>query len=133
MRKSKEGFTTLTKSESEVMNILWDLGKGANVRQVLEHYPDPKPAYTTVATFLKILHQKGFVNCERRENAGKLNFYKPLLTRQEYTRKVMLEVKKDLFSGSVKSLVNFLFKEEELSADEIRELLEMIERNPNDN
>lgn len=58
MQKSKEGFTTLTKAEMDIMNILWELNEPACVRQVIDHCKEPKPAYTTIATFLKILLKK---------------------------------------------------------------------------
>ena len=60
---------TLTKGEMQVMNILWSMGKGACVNDILSQYPEPKPAYTTIATFLKILEQKGFVVKAMRENS----------------------------------------------------------------
>jgi len=127
MGKSKEGFNTLTKAEMDIMNILWNLGEPANVREVIEKYPDPKPAYTTTATFLNILTKKGFVSQERKENEGKSFFYSPLISREDYTRKVMADVKDSFFGGSAKSLVNFFCKEEKLSVDEIRDLLKMID------
>jgi len=127
MGKSKEGYNTLTKAEMEIMNILWDLGEPASVREVIEKYPDPKPAYTTTATFLTILTKKCFVKQERKENEGKRFFYSPLISREDYTRKVMTDVKDSFFGGSAKSLVNFFCREEKLSVDEIRELLKMVE------
>lgn len=127
MGKSKEGYNTLTKAEMEIMNILWDLGEPASVREVIEKYPEPKPAYTTTATFLTILTKKCFVKQERKENEGKSFFYSPLISREDYTRKVMTDVKDSFFGGSAKSLVNFFCREEKLSVDEIRELLKMVE------
>jgi predicted transcriptional regulator len=127
MGKSKEGYNTLTKAEMEIMNILWDLGEPASVREVIEKYPDPKPAYTTTATFLTILTKKCFVKQERKENEGKSFFYSPLISREDYTRKVMTDVKDSFFGGSAKSLVNFFCREEKLSVEEIRELLKMVE------
>ncbi len=127
MGKSKEGYNTLTKAEMEIMNILWDLGEPASVREVIEKYPDPKPAYTTTATFLTILTKKCFVKQGRKENEGKSFFYSPLISREDYTRKVMTDVKDSFFGGSAKSLVNFFCREEKLSVDEIRELLKMVE------
>lgn len=128
MGKSKEGYNTLTKAEMEIMNILWDLDEPASVREVIEKYPDPKPAYTTTATFLTILTKKCFVKQERKENEGKSFFYSPLISREDYTRKVMTDVKDSFFGGSAKSLVNFFCREEKLSVDEIRELLKMVEK-----
>ena len=115
---------TLTKSETQVMNILWDMGRGACVADVLEHYVEPRPAYTTVATFLKILEQKGFV--EHRKGSGKLLIYSPLLTRERYQRQVMTDVKDTLFGGSGVKLVSFFAQQEELSEEELNEIKQII-------
>ena len=115
---------TLTKSEMQVMNILWDLDRGACVNDILAQYPDPKPAYTTIATFLKILTQKGFV--EHKKGSGKLLIYSPLITREKYRRQVMEEVKDDFFGNSFKSMFSFFVREEHLTAEDIQELIDQI-------
>ena len=116
---------TLTQGEMPVMNVLWDLEKGACVNDILEHYPEPMPAYTTIATFLKILTQKGFV--EHKKGTGKLLIYTPLITKEKYRRQVMEEVKDDFFGNSFKSMFSFFVKEEHISADDIKELLKLME------
>jgi predicted transcriptional regulator len=108
----------------QVMNILWNLGRGACVNDILEQYPDPKPAYTTIATFLKILTQKGFV--EHKKGAGKLLIYTPLMTKEKYRRQIMAEVKDDFFGNSFKTMFSFFVKEEHLTTEEIEELLNQI-------
>ena len=115
---------TLTKSEMQVMNILWNLDRGACVNDILAQYPDPKPAYTTIATFLKILTQKGFV--EHKKGTGKLLIYTPLITKEKYRRQVMEEVKDDFFGNSFKSMFSFFVREEHLTAEEIQELIDQI-------
>lgn len=115
---------TLTKSEIVIMNVLWELPEGGTIHQVLEKYEDPKPAYTTVATFLKILQNKGFVTSEKYQR--KTLLFKPTITKDEYSRATMEEVKKDLFGGSIKKLMNFFVREEQLSKEDIEELLSMI-------
>ena len=115
---------TLTKSEMQVMNILWDLDRGACVNDILAQYPDPKPAYTTIATFLKILTQKGFV--EHKKGSGKLLIYSPLITREKYRSQVMEEVKDDFFGNSFKSMFSFFVREEHLTAEDIQELIDQI-------
>ena len=115
---------TLTKSEMQVMNILWALDRGACVNDILAHYPDPKPAYTTIATFLKILTQKGFV--EHKKGTGKLLIYSPLITREKYRSQVMEEVKDDFFGNSFKSMFSFFVREEHLTAEDIQELIDQI-------
>ncbi|MBR1667234.1 MAG: BlaI/MecI/CopY family transcriptional regulator [Bacteroidaceae bacterium] len=118
---------TLTKAEMEIMNYLWDIGgEGGTVRDVLERYPAPPPAYTTTATFLKILTQKGFVATEKRKGEGKTYLFRPLISRDEYRKRVVEDVKDSFFGGSVKSLVSFFVQEEKLSETELKELLEMV-------
>lgn len=115
---------TLTKCEMQVMNVLWEMEKGACVNDILEQYPEPKPAYTTIATFLKILTQKGFV--EQKKGMGKMLIYSPLMTKERYRRMVMDDVKQTLFGGSVKSLVSFFAEEDELTQEDINEILTIL-------
>lgn len=117
---------TLTKGEMQVMNVLWKIGRGACVNDILERYEEPRPAYTTIATFLKILMQKGFV--EAKKGIGKQLVYNPLMTKERYRRQVMDEVKESLFDGSVKSLLNHFVQEEDLSSEEIEELIALIKQ-----
>ena len=121
--KRKEN--TLTKAEFQLMSILWDINHSACAWDILEHYEEPKPAYTTIATFLKILTQKGFV--EHKKGTGKLLIYTPLITKEKYRRQVMEEVKDDFFGNSFKSMFSFFVKEEHISADDIKELLKLME------
>ena len=120
--------TTLTKAEMQIMNILWSLpsSKGT-INEVLECYGDKKPAYTTVATFMKILLNKGFVSFEKISGTKTLRYY-PLITKQEYTKHVLNGVKDDLFGGSFSSLVRFFIKEERISDADLQELIDMIEK-----
>ena len=115
----------LTKSEMQVMNILWEMQQDATISDILERYPEPRPVYTTVATFLRILHQKGFVSY-KRNGMGKQYVYSPIISKATYRRQVMEEVKDTCFDGSAKSLIDFFVKEEQLSAQEVEELLAMI-------
>ena len=117
---------TLTKGEMQVMNVLWNIGRGPSANDILERYDEPRPAYTTIATFLKILMQKGFV--EAKKGTGKVLMYSPLMTKERYRRQVMDEVTDSLFDGSAKSLLDYFVSEEVLTADEVAELLDMIKR-----
>jgi predicted transcriptional regulator len=117
---------TLTKSEIQVMNILWKMKKGACISDILAQYQDPKPAYTTIATFLKILTQKGFV--EHKKGTGKVLIYSPLITKEKYRRQVMDDVKDNFFDDSIKKMFSFFVKEEKLTAQDIQELFEMIDK-----
>jgi len=115
----------LTKAETQVMNVLWSLpdeqGRSA---EIMERMPEPKPALTTLLTFLKILKEKGFVAAEK---LGKGQLFKALVSREDYTRTYMNEVKQTFFGGSFTSLVSFFAKEERLSDREIEEIVSIIE------
>lgn len=126
MNRSKKEYPVLTKSEMDVMKILWQIGDEATVKDILARYTEPKPAYTTVATFLKILTAKGYLSESKHLDMGKALYYKPLLSQEEYTSRVMDEVTTDFFGGSVGSLVNFFVREEKISVSEIEKLLQMI-------
>lgn len=117
---------TLTKGEMQVMNILWNMQRGACVADIQKQYPEPQPAYTTIATFLKILEQKGFVE-RRKSNVGKLLVYSPLMTKERYRRQVMDDVKDTFFDGSVASLVSFFAGEDDLSQEDISEIMAILQ------
>ena len=121
--KSKNEYT-LTKSEMQVMNALWSAGKALDVHEVVAKYDEPRPAYTTVSTFLKILTTKGFV--DYKKGNGKQYLYFPVVSRAEYTSRVMKEVKNSFFGGSLKSMLSYFVREENLSEDEVKELLDLI-------
>lgn len=121
---SRRKFDTLTKSEIQVMNALWDMPDGGCIHDIIARYPDPKPAYTTISTFLKILLNKGFV--EFRKLSGKTHTYYPLISREQYTDHVMNDVKESFFGGSSSSLVKFFVEKEQMSDKEIEELVEII-------
>lgn len=124
MGKNKDN-QTLTRVEMEIMTHLWEMKKPASVRELLETYGDPKPAYTTIGTYMKILTQKGFVVPEKHEDDGKTYFFRPLISQEEYRRRVMSEVKDTFFGGSVSSLVRYFVKEEKIDDAELQELIAM--------
>ena len=124
----KRNDNTLTKVEFEVMNIIWDIDGAACAWDVLEHYNEPKPAYTTIATYLKVLYEKGWLDFHKVDGQGKTHRYVPLVSRAEYTRRTMQEVKLNFFGGSVKSMLNYFVKDENLSPDEVMELLALVEQ-----
>ncbi|MCH5302249.1 MAG: BlaI/MecI/CopY family transcriptional regulator [Prevotella sp.] len=114
----------LTKGESQLMNILWDLpGQKGTSPEIMSKYPTPKPALTTMLTFLKILTDKGFVSATK---VGRGHIFKALVSRAEYTAFYMGEVQKNFFGGSVPSLVSYFVNNNKLSQQEIDELLEII-------
>lgn len=128
--KQMQSEKTLTKAEMEIMNILWEKteeGKnGVTTHDIIEQYPEPRPAYSTIATFLKILTNKGFIGSRKQENSGKTLFFHPLITRQAYTNRVMKEVKSTFFAGSLKSMLSFFAQQEEVSEEDLQEILSLI-------
>ncbi len=119
---------TLTKVEFQIMSILWDINHSACAWDILERYEEPKPAYTTIATYMKVLYEKGYVDYFKNKGEGKTHLYIAKVTRAEYARMTMQEMKKSLFDGSIKSMLSFFVKEENLTAEEIKELLNLIEQ-----
>ena len=113
------------------MSVLWSMDDGmGTVRDILEHYDNPRPAYTTIATFLRILTQKGFVDSVKREGEGKTFYYRPLISQDDYRRRAVDEMKNSMFHGSAKSLVSFFMQQEQITPAEIEELLTMIKQQP---
>jgi predicted transcriptional regulator len=119
-------YETLTKAEMQVMNALWALRDSGCIHDIIALYPEPKPAYTTVSTFLKILLNKGFVNF--RKISGKTHTYYPLISKDDYTSMVMKDVKESFFGGSGSSFMKFFVEKERMSESEVKELLEIIQK-----
>lgn len=123
MEKTKK---PLTRAEMDVMNVLWDSPLALTINDIVERYSDPKPAYTTVATFLKILDAKGYVEHRRKEETGRTFFYSPMMSREKYITHVLNDVKDTLFGSSTKRLCSFLIQNDELSEEDLREILALI-------
>lgn len=112
----------LTRGEEEIMQILWRLGD-AVVNEIIALTDEPHPKYTTVATFLKILENKGFV---RHIPEGKSHRYYPLVGREEYARGVMTSVLSNYFDGSLAQMVSFFSRHENISVKEMDAILEIM-------
>jgi BlaI family penicillinase repressor len=110
----------LTKAEDQVMQILWTLEKGF-VKDIIEEMPEPKPAYNTVSTIVRILETKGFVD---HKAYGKTHEYFPLITKEKYTKFYLNNLIKGYFNGSFQNLVSFFAKENKLGTNDIEKLLE---------
>ncbi len=114
----------LTKREEDVMKILWNKGKGF-VRDLLQHHPDPKPHYNTFSTIIRGLEEKGFVS---HKPYGNTHEYYPSITREEYRKTYVKNVVSDYFESSYKNMVSFFIKEENLKVEELKELIDLIEK-----
>lgn len=114
----------LTKAEEEIMQILWLLKK-ANVAEVIDEMPEPKPAYNTVSTIIRILESKGFVD---HEKLGKGHNYFPLLDKETYSNQSMKMLIENYFSGSFKSMVSFFMNKNNLDIKELQSILKEINK-----
>lgn len=114
----------LTKAEEEIMQILWDL-KEANVTSILEEMPNPKPAYNTVSTIVRILENKGFVNHRKK---GKGYIYFPVVEKETYSNQSMTNLIDSYFNGSFKSMVSFFMKKNKLDTTDLEAILKEINK-----
>ena len=113
----------ITLQEEDVMLILWRLGKGF-VKDILEQYPDPKPPYTTLASTVKNLERKRYLESRRYGNTFE---YTPIVGETEYKRRFMSGVVKDFFGNSYSDLVAFFAREQRISPEELKEIIRIIE------
>src|SRR6185436_3210259 len=112
----------LAKREEQIMQVYWELGK-AFIKEVIPHLPDPKPHYNSVATMVKILEEKGFLD---HETIGNVYSYFPIITREQYQKHAMKDNVKEYFDNSYPRMLAFFAKEQKLSEDELKEILHMI-------
>lgn len=114
----------LTKAEEEIMQVLWQLEKAA-VKQIIAELPEPKPAYNTVSTIVRILESKGFVDYEKH---GKGHVYYPLMKKQDYSNQSINSLVDNYFQGSFKSMVSFFMKKNDISLQELESVLKEIHK-----
>lgn len=113
----------LTHTEEELMQAVWRTGEG-NVKAFMEKLDEPAP-YTTVASTIKNLEKKGYLQSRLLGNAY---LYKPLISEEDYKKKFMGNVVKEYFDNSYKELVNFFVEQKKLSARELKEIINLIEQ-----
>ena len=114
----------LTKAEEQVMKILWKLKEGI-VKDIIEEMPDPKPAYNTVSTVIRVLEGKAFVD---HKAYGNSHVYFPLIAEKEYKKFAFDKVMKSYFNNSYEHLVSFLVNEKKLTSEELDELTKLAEQ-----
>jgi BlaI family transcriptional regulator, penicillinase repressor len=112
----------LTRAEDQVMQILWKLQKGF-VKDIIEQMPEPKPAYNTISTIVRILESKGFIG---HKAYGKTHEYFPLISKEKYTRFYLNNMIRGYFNGSFNNLVSFFARENKLSAQDMEKLLKEL-------
>ena len=122
MKTDNTTLKKLTRGEEEVMQILWQLGAGS-INDLIAAMQEPKPKYTTIATFVKILENKGYVG---RTERGKSYEYYPLVSKDDYARRYMATVLDTFFDGSVSRLVSFFSEHKAISVEETDAILRML-------
>jgi len=105
------------------MQILWELEK-AFVKDILERIPEPKPHYNTVSSMVRFMVDKGYIGYKAY---GKTHEYFPLISKESYSKQSLSNLVNGYFSNSYKSVISFMAKEEEISIDELKEIISMIE------
>ena len=113
--------TRLTKAEEQVMQILWEL-REAVVKDLMEHFEEPKPAYTTVATVLRVLEKKGFVSFRK---VGNTYLYSPIVTKVEYMRFQVSNLLSNYFNGSFPKMATFFARENDISIADLENILKV--------
>ena len=114
----------LTRAELEIMQILWDRGSGF-VNDILEALPEPKPAYNTVSTVVRILEKKGYVE---HKAYGKSHEYYPIVDRDSYTQGFMSSVLNNFFGGWASRMVSFLSSNKSISMEEADEIMKLLKK-----
>ena len=115
--------STLTRAEEEVMQILWKIEKGM-IHDLLEKFPEPKPAYNTVSTIVRILEQKGFAG---HKAYGRTHEYFPVISKKDYTRSSFRGLMLNYFGNSYQSLASFFANDETISLRELEEIRKAID------
>jgi predicted transcriptional regulator len=112
-------ITRLTKAEEQVMNILWELEE-AVVKEIVDNFDNPKPAYTTVATVLKVLEKKNFVS---HENIGNTHLFSPEVSKVDYTKFQLSNLLVNYFNGSFPKMATFFARENDISIKELEDII----------
>jgi predicted transcriptional regulator len=118
--KTKE----LTRAEEQVMQCLWRIKKGF-LADIVDQFPEPRPAYTTIATVIRVLVRKKFIGFN---SYGKTNEYYPLVSKEEYSKFQVRTLVDSFFNGSAGSFASAFTRESDMSLKEMEELRELIEK-----
>ena len=113
----------LTKAEEQIMQILWDLNVGF-VKDILERMENPKPAYNTVSTIVRILEKKGFVS---HQSFGKTHQYYPLISKNQYRKSTLKSFISGYFDNSFSDLVSHFAKDQHITVEELDKVLQTVQ------
>ncbi|EZH71417.1 CopY family transcriptional repressor [Aquimarina atlantica] len=114
----------LTKAEEEVMQWLWQLEE-ANVASIIEQMPEPKPAYNTISTIIRILENKAFVSHRKK---GKGYIYFPLVKKEEYSNQSLNKLMNNYFNGSFRNMVSFFVKKNDMDIKDLEQILKELDK-----
>ncbi len=115
----------LTKAEEQIMQELWELGSGF-VKDIIVQLPEPKPAYNTVSTIIRILETKGFVE---HESYGKSHRYFPKIHKEEYKKLITGKLLHNYFDNSAKRMLSFFLEEKKMDLKDIDDIMQIINKN----
>ncbi|MFZ0281025.1 MAG: BlaI/MecI/CopY family transcriptional regulator [Bacteroidales bacterium] len=113
----------ITKAQEDILKAIWEIENGA-VADVLEKLTEPKPAYNTVATVIKVLERKGYVS---HKTYGKTHVYYALINRKEYAHHIVKDAFTGLLNSSLNQMVSPFIKNKEIGIHELEELKQMLE------
>lgn len=113
----------ITKAQEDILKAIWRIEEGA-VSDVLEVLPEPKPAYNTVATVIKVLEKKGYLT---HKTYGKTNVYFPLVEKKEYASNILKDTFKNFFSGSLNLMFSQFVKNKKVGLNELEELRKLVD------
>lgn len=114
----------ITKAQEEILKVLWEMNEGA-VSDILKNIPEPKPAYNTVATVIKVLEKKKYVSHRTYAN---FNVYFPIISKKEYAQHILKDTFRGLFNSSLNQLVSTFVKSKDTSLSDLEELKDMLEK-----
>ncbi|AQS93794.1 MULTISPECIES: BlaI/MecI/CopY family transcriptional regulator [Polaribacter] len=114
----------LTKAEEQIMQVLWDLNE-ASVKEIIAVLPEPKPAYNTVSTIVRILENKEFV---AHKPLGRGFMYYPIIDKETYSNQSLHKLMNGYFNGSFKSMVSFFVKENKMDVKELESILKEVNK-----
>lgn len=114
---------SLTKVEEQIMKILWSLEKGY-INEIVDQFPEPRPARTSVSTIVRILETKGFIS---HHAFGRTHQYYALISKDDYKSYETRKLLSNYYDNSIKSMVSFFVKEEKLDMKDMDEILKMVD------
>lgn len=119
----------MTKAEEEVMQILWRIKRGF-IKDLLEKFDEPRPAYSTVSTIVRILIEKGFIDYKAY---GRTHQYFPVISKDDYKKSRLSSLARNYFSNSYQKMVSFFAREDSLTIKDMEEIMEMMKKAEKEN